>query len=296
MAKNSKSSKQKTKEKGHRKNKKAFIFLTVLLMVVVTGSAAAITLLTLAKESPSAGKEPEAPAYYFSKEEGISSVTEVLGARDFEIPEQEESKESPKPEGETYKYLHVEDVSADLNTYKKYLEEEKNFIDVTGNSQSEESSSSEEQAEIYELAGPSSDSGSYLSITLAAEQKGYTVTALKQSQPWSAYFKTIWDQQKKELADTGSSSETNSTIEQAEKSVSVLGREKLGLPEAADSYEYIAAPGIAKIDGSNYYTVRTYKRQADSTLIYITTYLSDYSTGDVAFQYDEITGEVTPLP
>ncbi len=295
----------KAKEKKAHKNKKAFIFLTAILVVAVTGSAAAITLLTLAKTGTSSEKEPEAPAYYFSKEEGLSSVTKVLGPRDFEkldslSSEQEESQTSgeaePTDAGESYKYFHAADVSADLKSYKTYLEEEKNFIDVTKNNQEEKSSSPEEKLEVYQLSGPSADSGSYLSITLKEEEDGYTVTAYKGDQPWNAYIKEIWNQQKKELAESDDSSQTNSTIEEAERSVSSQEQKKLGLPEPTNSYEYIAAPGIAKIDGSNYYTVRTYKRQADSTLIYIATYLSDYSTGDVAFQYDEITGEATPLP
>ncbi len=296
MANISKSSKGKNKEKRLQKNKKTFIFLTVLLMVVAAGSVVVINLLPLSRETLSDQKELEAPAYYFSKEDEVSSATKVLGSRDFKTPAEEQSKDGQESEKKLYTYVHVEDVSADLTAYKTYLEEEKNFIDVTKNNQEEESSSPEEYAMIYELAGPSSDSDSYLSITLEAEAESYTVTACKESQPWNTYIKTMWGQQKKELADTSSSPQTNSTLEQAEKSVSALGREKLGLPEPTDSYEYIAAPGIAKIDGSNYYTVRTYKRQANSTLVYIATYLSDYSSGNVAFQYDEVTGEVTPLP
>ncbi|WP_367568913.1 hypothetical protein [Lacrimispora sp.] len=295
----------KAKEKKTPKNKKAFIFLTAILVVAVTGSAAAITLLTLAKTGTSDENEPEAPAYYFSKKEELSSVTKVLGPRDFEkldslSSEQEESQTSGEAEptntGESYKYFHAADVSADLNSYKTYLEEEKNFIDVTKNSQEEKPSSHEEKLEIYQLAGPSADSGSYLCITLKEEEDGYTVTAYKGDQPWNMYIKEIWNQQKKELAEADESSQTSNTIEEAEKSVSSQEQQKLGLPEPTNSYQYIASPGIAKIDGINYYTVRTYKRQADSTLIYIATYLSDYSTGDVAFQYDEVTGEATPLP
>ncbi|WP_077611019.1 hypothetical protein [Clostridium sp. Marseille-P2415] len=310
------------------KNKKALVLLVAALMVVIVGAAAAIILLTLPKKVRTDEKAAEAPAYYFSKEEGISSVTEVVGERNFEkvtVPKtaQTESTESEEHgsedsqgsqtqaakesgettaesngQGETYKYLNVDDVSADLKSYRSYLEEEKNFIDVTGKKQTTESSaeeSQEESTEFYQFAGPSKDSDSYLSITLESETGSYTVTACKEKQSWNTYFKDIWNQQKKEIEDYEKVPKATNTIEKAEETVRAQGQEKLGLPEAADSYEFIAAPGISKIDGKDYYTVRTYKRLPDDTLSYVATYLFDYNTSNVAFQYNEATREITPL-
>lgn len=311
------------------KNKKALVLLVAALMVVIVGAAAAIILLTLPKKVRTEEKAAEAPAYYFSKEEGISSVTDVVGERSFEkvtVPkaDQADNAENEEPESEdsqggqtqaakesnaettagsngqeeTYKYLDVDDVSADLKSYRSYLEEEKNFIDVTGRKQTAESSAEESQkesTEFYQFAGPSKDSDSYLSITLEAETGSYTVTACKEKQSWSTYFKDIWNQQKKEIEDYEKVPKATNTIEKAEETVRAQGQEKLGLPEAADSYEFIAAPGISKIDGKDYYTVRTYKRQPDDTLNYVATYLFDYNTSNVAFQYNEATREITPL-
>ena len=177
--------------------------------------------------------------------------------------------------------------------------QKKNFIDVTDRSQKPGQTTTEEASkadtEIYQLAGPSKDSSSYLSITLESQAGSYTVTTAKENQPWNTYFKDQWNQQKKVIADFEKQPKATNTIEQAEETVRSQGQEKLGLPDAAESYEYIAAPGISKIDGKNYYTVRAYKRHSDDTLIYVASYLFDYDTSSVAFQYDEVTEKATPL-
>lgn len=306
------------------KNKKAMVQLAAVLMFVIIGSAAAIILLTIQKRGTAKEKVPEAPLYYFSKDEGISSITEVVGKRDFTkltVPEtnQEDTKGSESQESgsqaakesstdktaqadgqeEKFEYLHVEDISGDLESYRSYLEGEKSFIDVTDKTQltagSSEDSSKDDSSDIYHFAGPSKDSDSYLSITLESNTDSYIVTACKEKQPWSTYFKDLWNEQKKIIADYEQAPKATNTIEQAENTVRSQGQEKLGLSETADSYEYIAAPGLANIDGKNYYTVRTYKRQPDNTLIYIATYLYDYNTSNVAYQFDEITRKTTPL-
>ena len=304
------------------KNKRVLVLLTAALMIIIIGSAQAIILLTAKKKDVSKEPVQKPPSYYFSKEEEISSVTEVVGERDFEKqPVSEASQETETDEtddqaqkakessadsppetsglGDRYKYLHVEDISADIKSYVDYLEGEKSFIDVTDKSRQAEQASPEEapktDSEIYRLAGPSKDSSSYLSITLESEADSYTVTTAKENQPWSTYFKDQWNQQKKIIADFEKQPKVNNTIEQAEETVRAQGQEKLGLAETADAYEYIAAPGISKIDGKNYYTVRAYKRHSDDTLIYVASYLFDYDTSSVAFQYDEVTGKAIPL-
>ncbi|WP_313151995.1 hypothetical protein [Lacrimispora sp.] len=315
----------KDKRKGLLpKNRRVLVLMAAALLIVIMGSVQAIILLTSQKKDMSEEKAEEAPTYYFSKDEDISSVTEIVGDRDFERQEASEASletetketgdqtEEPKESSADassqtssleacYKYFHVEDTSADIKSYMDYLEGKRNFINVTDKSpQSESGQPSAEEtpkssSEIYQLAGPSKDSTSYLSITLESEADSYTVTTSKENQPWSTYFKDQWDQQKKIIADFEKQPKATTTIEQAVDSVRAQGQEKLGLPEAIDSYEYIAAPGISKIDGNNYYTVRTYKRQPDDTLIYVATYLFDYNTSSVAFQYDEVTGKATPL-
>jgi hypothetical protein len=315
-----------SKDKGKGilpKNKRVLVLMSAALLIVIMGSVQAIILLTSQKKEPKE-KAEAAPTYYFSKDEDISSVTEIVGERDF--IKQETSKASLETETketgdqtektkessagaasqtsgleESYKYLHAEDTSADIKSYMDYLEGKKNFINVTDNSQQTESGqpSADETAktssEFYQLAGPSKDSASYLSITLESEADSYTVTTSKENQPWGTYFKDRWNQQKKIIDDFEKQPKATNTIEQAEAAVRSMGQEKLGLAEAADSYEYIASPGISKIDGNNYYTVRTYKRQPDDTLIYIATYLFDYNTSSVAFQYNEVTGKASPL-
>lgn len=306
------------------KNKRVLVLMGAALLIVIMGSVQAIILLTSQKKGEQEEKAGVAPTYYFSKEEDISSVTEIVGERDFEkleasetspdtetkepvnqndIPEESSAGTASRTSGlgASYKYIHVEDTSADIKSYMDYLEGKKNFINVTDKPEQSESGqpSADEtlktSSEFYQLAGPSKDSASYLSITLESEADSYTVTTSKESQPWSTYFKDQWNQQKKIIADFEKQPKATNTIEQAEDAVRSLSQEKLGLAEAADSYEFIASPGISKIDGKNYYTVRTYKRQPDSTLIYIATYLFDYETSNVAFQYDEVTGNATPL-
>ncbi len=306
------------------KNKRVLVLMGAALLIVIMGSVQAIIMLTSQKKGEPEEKAEAAPTHYFSKEEDISSVTEIVGERDFKKLESSEAspetetkepidqKDIPKessagPASRTsgpdasYKYLHVEDTSADIKSYMDYLEDKKNFINITDNSEQSESGqpSADETpktlSEFYQLAGPSKDSDSYLSITLESEADSYTVTTSKENQPWGTYFKDQWNQQKKIIADFEKQPKATNTIEQAEDAVRSLSQEKLGLAEASDSYEFIASPGISKIDGKNYYTVRTYKRQPDSTLIYIATYLFDYETSNVAFQYNEVTGKTTPL-
>ncbi len=306
------------------KNKRVLVLMGAALLIVIMGSVQAIILLTSQKKGEPEEKAGVAPTYYFSKEEDISSVTEIVGEREFEKQEaslasletetKETADQTDKPKESSagtvsrtsgleasYKYLHVEDTSADIKSYMDYLEGKKNFINVTDQSkQTEPGQPSADEtlktsSEFYQLAGPSKDSASYLSIILESEADSYTVTTSKEDQPWNTFFKDQWDQQKKKISDFEKQPKATNTIEQAEDAVRSLSQEKLGLAEASDSYEFIVSPGISKIDGKNYYKVRTYKRQPDSTLIYIATYLFDYETSNVAFQYDEVTGNATPL-
>ncbi|WP_312427178.1 hypothetical protein [Lacrimispora sp.] len=303
------------------KNKRVLVLMGAALLIVIMGSVQAIIMLTSQKKGEPEENAEVAPTYYFSKEEDISSVTEIVGERDFEKLEtsdassETETKETVDQITESsadtasrtsgleasYKYLNVEDTSADIKSYMDYLEGKKNFINVTDKSEPSDSGqpSADEtpktSSEFYQLAGPSKDSASYLSITLESEADSYTVTTSKENQPWSTYFKDQWNQQKKIIADFDKLPKATNTKEQAEDAVRSLSQETLGLSEASDSYEFIVSPGISKIDGKNYYKVRTYKRQPDSTLIYIATYLFDYETSNVAFQYDEVTGKTTPL-
>ncbi|MEY8351862.1 hypothetical protein AALB39_00740 [Lachnospiraceae bacterium 54-53] len=279
------------------KNKRFFLLLTAILLIAVTGTVSALRLI-LPQKDTGAEKSTFVPARYFSEEEGISSVTAVVGDREFQSLTADTGEEAESLE-EIYEYLHIKDVSSDLKIYRDYLEEEKDFIDVTGkrqpSSQSQTEGSEADSPGIYRLAGPSKDPGSFLSITLKQDSDSYTVTAVRENQPWNAYFKELWTQQKKELESSEKNPAPVTTLEQAENTVRAQGRERLGLPEAAESYEYIAAPGLSNIEEKNYYSVRTYKRQPDETLIYVATYLFDHNSGDVAFRYDEVTRDTTPL-
>ena len=305
------------------KNKRVLVLLAAAVIIMIIGSAQALIVLAVKKKDVPVEKVQQAPSYYFSKDEEISSVTEIVGERSFEKHPVSEDGQETKPsethdktqnnkessadaptqtdsrQEERYKYFPAEDISADLKKYRDYLEGEKHFIDVTDKSQQTGQNSTEETSEtgseIYRLAGPSKDSSSYLSIILESETDSYTVTACKENQPWNTYYKNQWNQQKKIIAEFEKQPKAATTIEQAVETVRAQGQEKLGLPETADSYEYIASPGISKIEGKNYYAVRTYKRQSDNTLIYVASYLFDYETGSVAFQYDEATGKTAPL-
>lgn len=337
------------------KKKKILLIVVSVLILIILGAVTAILIFTLGKKGEKEEAPPEAPAYYFSKDEELSSITTVVGEREFinltVIPEEsEEAKETeaakedkkeksgkkkgseetskeenadaesssqesagteesqdaaeettagetPVPE-EVYKYLHVEDVKGDIKSYQTYLETEKNFLDVTEKNEPEEKPDTEdpqEGHEFYTFAGPSKDSESHLVITLETDGDSYTVTARKEAEPWNTYFRILWNQQKSKIEDFEKKPKATTSIEQAEDTVRSQSQEKLGLPEPTESYEFIAAPGLSKVDGTNYYTVRTYKRQEDGALYYMGTYLFNYDTNQVGFSMDEITGETKPL-
>lgn len=364
------------------KNKKILVLVVVALILAIVGAAAAIILLTMSKKDKKEDAPPEAPAYYFSKDEEISSITTVVGEREFKnltvIPEEteaeketkkkeksEDSEESKEEKGkkdsdkkedsskekesdkkkvneetsdekedkkepeteksgaeessgedggeetteettaeeapipdEVYQYLHIEDVSADLKAYRAYLENEKNFFDVTEKTPpvpEEADEEKDESKQIYTFTGPSVDDNSHLTIILETTEDSYTVTARKEDEGWNTYFRKLWDDQKKTIEEYLKKPKATTSIEQAEDTVRSQGEEKLGLPEPTEAYEFIAAPGLSKVDGTNYYRVRTYKKLEDDTLIYMGTYLFDYDTSQVSYKFDEITGEATPL-
>ncbi|WP_097005973.1 hypothetical protein [Lacrimispora amygdalina] len=298
------------------KNKRVLVLLVAALFIIIIGAAQAVILISMRHKAPAKEKVPEAPEYYFSKNEDISSFTAIVGKRTFEKQEPvaesaaksaADVKSSTTAQGDataevepkdTYKYVNLDNASEDLKSYKDYLETKKSFIDVTAESiaaASTESETKSENAEFYQLSGPSNDSKSYLSITLESSGNSVTVTAGKGNESWNDYFKNQWNQQKQVISDIQKQPKTETTIEQAENTVRSQGQEKLKLSESADSYQFIASPGISKIDGKDYYTVRTYKRLPDSTLTYIATYLYDCSDNSVGFQYDEVTRKTTPL-
>jgi hypothetical protein len=263
-------------------------------------------------------KVPEAPSYYFSKKDDISSITKVVGKRDFqsltspakssEKDETQAGEESTQSEPDSkaadtnevvvYKYINIEDVSADLKSYTEYLEGKK-FINVTDKANKTTDSSNEEDSkdteEYYQYSGPSTSSDHYLSITLESNADSYSITTTEGEEPWNTYFQELWNKQKEKIEEFEKQPKATNTISQAENTVRAQGQKKLGLPEKADSYEYIAAPGLSQIDGKEYYTVRTYKRLADETLIYIATYLYDYKTSKVSYAFDEVSRKYTPL-
>ena len=292
------------------KNKRALVLLVAALFIIIIGAAQAVILISMRHKAPAKEKVPKAPEYYFSKNEDISSFTTIVGKRTFEKqePDSESAAKSaadaksstttPVEPEDTYKYVNLDNASEDLKSYKDYLETKKSFIDVTAESTAAASTEGEtksENAEFYQLSGPSNDSKSYLSITLESSGNSVTVTAGKGSESWNDYFKNQWDQQKQVISDIQKQSKAETTIEQAENTVRSQSQEKLKLSESTDSYQFIASPGISKIDGKDYYTVRTYKRLPDSTLTYIATYLCDCSDNSVGFQYDEVSGKATPL-
>ena len=108
------------------KNKRVLVLLTAGLMLVIVGSAQAVILLTMRNKNTEKEPVPKAPEYYFSKDEDISSFTAVVGNRSYEIPasepesQEETTADQSGPAGKVYKYVHLEDSSADLNNYLDY--------------------------------------------------------------------------------------------------------------------------------------------------------------------------------
>ncbi len=212
------------------------------------------------------------------------------------------------PETKVYRYRSSESARADVDSYIQYLKTEKHFIDVTdalaenekkeggtpGSAASAGASSAEQgEQRIHRLAGASQDSDSYLSITITEEEDGYTVTTVKENQPWAAYFTQLWDSSlnRAQLQNT----EPQPTLATAEETVRKAGQELLKLPAPVSEYEFIAKRGLVRIDGNDYYCVSAYRSNDTETFDYECAYLLDASSGKIMYQYDEATGDARKL-
>lgn len=269
-------------------------------------------------------KPPSPPAYYFAKEDNISSLTEVVGERVFEeinpvddgdgestaapeettgqadtaAPEetagQADTAALDGEEREEYHYYPTEDAAADLQAYKDYLMQEKHFIEPAAEDEDMEDTTTEDPVEIRcILAGPSSDENSYLEITLAAGQTACTITAVKKDEAWDGYVARLYEEEKKKVQKQPE--ETISTRQIAEDTVRGMSQGQLALPEPVKNYEFITNPGLIMVDGTNYYRVSAYKKQENGTLSYECAYLMDFASGDVSYKFDDVTEALEPL-
>lgn len=223
------------------------------------------------------------------------------------LPAETEAADA-SPETKVYRYQSSESARADVDSYIQYLKTEKHFIDVTdalaedekkeggtpGSAASAGASSAEQgERRIHRLAGASQDSDSYLSITITEEEDGYTVTTVKENQPWAAYFTQLWDSSlnRAQLQNT----EPQPTLATAEETVRKAGQELLKLPAPVSEYEFIAKRGLVRIDGNDYYCVSAYRSNDTETFDYECAYLLDASSGKIMYQYDEATGDARKL-
>ncbi len=246
-----------------------------------------------------------------------AAVSESAASLEGEENEAQIEADSPSgadsPEAKVYRYYSSENARQDVDSYIEYLKTEKHFIDVTdaqkedaedkaaaseaGSASStgsaQDGAGAESRKKVHRLAGASQDSDSYLSITITEEADGYTVTTVKENQPWAAYFTQLWDSA---LHQAGTdNTEPQPSLASAEETVRTADQQLLGLPAPASEYEFIAKRGLVRLNGNDYYCVSAYRANDTETFDYEGAYLLDASSGKIMYRYDEATGDAQLL-
>lgn len=278
-------------------NRKKTAAAVVIGLLFIAAGISAVLVVVSRRGRDSALLPPE---FYFAKDEDIPSVTDVIGDREFEnLSEKEALSGQAEPDSqrngvsvEKYRYFSSGTSDTDVQKYMEYLTENKNFLNTTEPADSREEGG--EKKEIYRLTGPSGDGECYLEITIEVEDGGYTVTAVKEGQAWNSYISQLWEEERKEQAQT-EPVEQKSTRQKAEEKIGSMSREELKLPEPVDSYEFIAGPGLIYVDGKNFYRISAYRKKENGTLTYECAYLMDYTSGEICFKYNDVTEEKITL-
>lgn len=244
------------------------------------------------------------PEHYFSKSEQVSSITGIVGERSIFTSVNETSpdnttaadssdkaaealEEQPleKPsESSSIVYNYSSDtVQQDVEDYVTYLKSEKDFIEITG----AHTDAGDEPSTTRYLAGASQDEDSYLSLTIKESTDSYSISAVKEAQPWTSFLTELWNTSYQQTAPA----ETSPTIVSAEEQVRSASQQFLKLPNPTDSYRFISKRGLIRLNSSDYYCVSAYLPNEIGTFDYECAFLVDSASGAVKYQYDESTGE-----
>ncbi len=239
-------------------------------------------------------------------ESAASESAASLEGEEYGTQAEAASSGADSPEAKVYRYYSSENARQDVDSYIEYLKTEKHFIDVTdaqkedaedkaaaSSTAAQDGAGAESRKKVHRLAGASQDSDSYLSITITEEADGYTVTTVKENQPWAAYFTQLWDST---LHQAGTdNTEPQPSLASAEETVRTADQQLLGLPAPSSEYEFIAKRGLVRLNGNDYYCVSAYRANDTETFDYEGAYLLDASSGKIMYRYDEATGDAQLL-
>lgn len=302
------------------KTKKIIIIsLFLAIACLVTGIAGGIFISL--KRSTSQNLSPE---HYFSKSEQVSSITDIVGERStftsvneaspdntavLESSDEngnadisnkaengtaassDEAEAAPKSqplekasESSSIIYNYSSNtVQQDVADYVAYLKSEKNFIEITN----VRKNAQDESSTTRYLAGASQDEDSYLSITISEGADSYSISAVKENQPWNSFLTELWNTSYHQF----SAEETSPTIVSAEEHVRSASQQFLNLPHPTDAYRFISKRGLIRVNNNDYYCVSAYLPNEIGTFDYECAFLVDAASGAIKYQYDESTGE-----
>lgn len=324
----------KAAKKGGKKSSKKLLLLIIAVVVIVIAGAAVGAFLFIGKGK---GKEQEQkeetvkpPAYYFTKGDGITSVTELLGERKFELLLEDDTKDREDGDTDTqeamqeeetqtaeeeqepvllevYQYYPETEAQSDVDAYVEYLTGEKNFIDITdveiGRAPEEdlaegedgkEGPSQEEEPILYVLAGPGAEEGNSLVLSITLYPDRYQIRTRTEEQSWTQYMAALWEERELQQQQQKPDDEQGVSRDYLDEKIAGMSSEELQLPEAMENYEFLSNPGVISVDGEEYARVTAYFKNEAGTLDYVCCYLLD-AGGEVRYKYNEVTGEKTPL-
>lgn len=295
-----------------KSKKKILIPLSLAIICLVAGIAGGI-FITLKKN---AGPNTS-PEYYFSKSEEVPSITGIVGERSIFTSATEtvrdavsfleaavnpkaeptETADDPKAqpletssEDSAIVYNYVSDtVKQDVDEYVAYLESEKNFIELTNLRKDEKAKDPSSNTRC--LAGASQDKESFLSITITEDVDSYSISAVKENQPWDLFVAELWKSSYHLLA----AEDAVPTTVSAEEQVRSATQKELNLPYPPENYKFISKRGQIRVDGNDYYCVSAYLPNETGTFDYECAFLLDAASGAIEYQYDEATGKTIPL-
>lgn len=255
---------------------KKFIIICICIAVVFLAALGSGLYLLVFRKQP-------APTSYWDEKEGVSSITEIVGEREWEMEEGEKSVK--------YIYSNVSDSKKDIEKYLAYLKEDKGFQDIQIPEAVEEDDEADENTSVdknhYELGSDSVKEGKLLKITINVKKNSYTIRTQKKKGTLEESLQAV-DEAEYKLDNAYS-------FEDALEKIYEMGPEKLGIEISPEGMSYI--PYIARIviDDKEYYNIRVYKNAQAGTLNYEGSYLLDCRTLKHVYKYEEFTQECVKI-
>lgn len=252
---------------------KKFIIILICIAVVFLAALGSCLYLFIFRKQP-------APTTYWDEKEGVSSITELVGEREWEMEEGEKTVK--------YTYSDIQDSKGDIEKYLAYLEGDKGFQDIQM-PEEEEGADENEGADKkhYELACDSVKEGKYLKITINVKKNSYTIKTQRKKGSLEESLQAVEEAEYK--------LDNAYSFEDALEKIYEMGAEKLGIEMSPDGMSFI--PYIARIviDDTEYYNIRVYKNAQAGTLNYEGSYLLDCRSLKHVYKYEEFTQECVKI-